>query len=142
LNCCSKLTKHFQVYKCPFSDCKAKYSPDKEGDVKPVNAPAATSSKTPGIKKSWKGKDFREFRPTLTGDQLWASQWLQDFDKDKDTEMLPTAKLRGTIKQIEIWLEDAPDDKIIVFSQFRFFAILVGILLEQRNIDFIYYTVS
>ncbi|KAL2068826.1 hypothetical protein VTL71DRAFT_15164 [Oculimacula yallundae] len=97
---------------------------------------AATRAK----KEVRKGKDIRGFRPTLTPDQKWPLEWLKDFDEDKDVEILPTAKLRGTILQIEAWLREAPSDKIIVFTQFRFFAILVGIMLERKKVKFIYYT--
>jgi hypothetical protein len=117
------------MFICP--RCEGYYN---ETDVKAYHKAAARAKG--GAKKSIrKGKDLRDFRPALCADQIWAQKWLQDFDEDKGIEMLPTAKLRGVVKQVRLWLTEAPTDKIIVFTQFRLFAILVGIVLQRKALD-------
>jgi hypothetical protein len=128
-----------QVSECP--TCRKPYR--KETQVKPYHKVASEPKGASKIKKSLrKGKDARGFRPGLTANQTWALNWLHRFDKNEETEMLPSAKLRGVMDQIKDWIAEAPNEKIVVFTQFRLFAILVGIMLEKRNLGFIYFTVS
>lgn len=44
--------------------------------------------------------------------------------------------------QLESWIHESPDDKIVVFVQWRQLATLVGRKLEDNDIGFVYYTVS
>ncbi|CZT51239.1 uncharacterized protein RSE6_12359 [Rhynchosporium secalis] len=86
--------------------------------------PNKDKSKHKARREVRKGKDARGFRPTLSPEQKWPLEWLKDYDEDNDEEVLATAKLRGTVLQTKVWLKEAPLDKIVVFTQFRFFAIL------------------
>jgi hypothetical protein len=88
-----------------------------------------------------KGKDVRNFRPKFGKKQRCAQIWLSRFDND-EINLLPSAKLRATLEHVLYWLTRAPDDQIIVFSQFRHFQVLLGIALQQHNIPFMYFSVS
>jgi ERCC4-related helicase len=57
-------------------------------------------------------------------------------------EILPCAKLVGVMEQVQDWLHEAPEDKIIIFTQFRHFQTMVGCMLEQKKINFVYFSVS
>ncbi|CZT02727.1 uncharacterized protein RCO7_09355 [Rhynchosporium graminicola] len=105
-----------------------------------IEVPNKDKSKHKARREVRKGKDARGFRPTLSPEQKWPLEWLKDYDEDSDEEVLATAKSRGTVLQTKVWLKEAPLDKIVVFTQFRFFAILVGIMLELKKVKFIYYT--
>jgi len=59
-----------------------------------------------------------------------------------DVELLESAKLKHLTVQLMAWIDEAPLEKIIVFTQFRQSAVIVGRLLEMRNIGFFYYMVS
>ncbi|KAJ3528799.1 hypothetical protein NM208_g10039 [Fusarium decemcellulare] len=50
-----------------------------------------------------------------------------------------SAKLKATMAVILTWLEEAPDDKIIVFVEFTRTAKVLGCILERMGIDFLYY---
>jgi hypothetical protein len=126
-----------QVSECP--ECRTQYR--KETHVKPFHKSASEPKGASRIKKSLKkGKDARGFRPGLAADQTWALAWLHKVDLN-EVDIFPSAKLRGVLDQVNDWIVDAPNDKIVVFTQFRLFAILVGIMLEKRGLGFMYFTV-
>jgi ERCC4-related helicase len=68
-------------------------------------------------------------------------RWLDKIDS-RTIEILPSAKLMGVIDQIQDWIRIAPDDKIIVFTQFRHFQTMVGCMLEKKKLGFVYFSVS
>lgn len=84
---------------------------------------------------------MRGFRPGLAANQISALRWLKAYDEGRSTGLFASAKLRGVVNQIRAWLLEAPLDKIIIFTQFRMFAILVGLALQKKRIGFVYYTV-
>lgn len=55
--------------------------------------------------------------------------------------LFQSAKIKALMDQIMNWLKDAPNDKIIVFTQWRGFAVIIGRSLEDKKIPFVYYTV-
>ncbi|KAK0109738.1 hypothetical protein ONS95_002416 [Cadophora gregata] len=122
-----------------FRLCPHCEEPYKNSDKKHL-LPEVKLSTSKAKKSVRKGKDAREFRPALSPNQAWPLAWLKSFDREKSGAMLPSAKLRGTLEQVETWLEEAPSDKIIVFTQFKLFAIQVGIMLEKKKHKFVYYT--
>lgn len=87
-----------------------------------------------------RGHDDQYFRPSFGPDQRYSQKWLERFDSNQ-IDILPSTKLNGTVEQIKYWVENKPQDKIIVFSQFRHFQILLGIMLSREKIPFLYYTV-
>lgn len=88
-----------------------------------------------------KGKDARGFRPTPALNQFCFTKWLERFDK-REIGLLPSAKLVGTIDTVVEWTKQAPQDKIIVFSQFRHFQVMLGCVLEKEKLKFLYFSVS
>jgi hypothetical protein len=87
------------------------------------------------------GKDARGFRPTPGPNQICFKRWLDKIDCNV-IESLPSAKLMGVMEQIQEWILIAPDDKIIVFTQFRHFQTMVGCMLEKKKRGFVYFSVS
>ena len=134
-----RFTEVRQIYSCP--KCGKGY---KESHRKPYDIPK-TSTKHGGknhtLKQIIKGQDVRLFRPAPPAKQIYAHKWLDLFDEGK-VKLLPSAKLIAVINQIRLWIQEAPDDKIIVFSQFRQFQILIGAACEDLNIAFLYFSVG
>ncbi|KAL6826448.1 SNF2 family N-terminal domain-containing protein [Trichoderma camerunense] len=53
--------------------------------------------------------------------------------------ILPSTKLTAAMAVILTWLEEAPDDKILVFTQWTGAAKMLGLMLQTMNIGFVYY---
>lgn len=129
---------------CLVSKCKKRF---KESDIKHYGAekaklqPVAEPNARSRAKASVKGKDCRAFRPAPGPNQLYTQQWLQKFDAD-EIDLLPSTKLNAAKEQIQYWLDAEPLDKIIVFSQFKHFQILLGIVLQESKIPFLYFSVG
>ncbi|KAH6605377.1 hypothetical protein Trco_007084 [Trichoderma cornu-damae] len=58
--------------------------------------------------------------------------------KDK-IPILPSTKLTAAMAVVLTWLDEAPDDKILVFTQFTGTAKMLGLMLQTLNITFVYY---
>lgn len=120
-------TYMLQTYYCPERGCKGTFDPDR---LKPVKKPKDVAL---SIKK---GRDIYNYLPTLEQ----SSEWLEDFDKGKAS--LPhSSKLEAIRKQIQGWRRRAPKEKIVIFVQWKLMMILVGIMLEEENELFLYYSV-
>ncbi|KAF9872347.1 SNF2 family domain-containing protein [Colletotrichum karsti] len=65
-------------------------------------------------------------------------RFLQISDKKTDIPVTPSAKMTALKETILRWQHEAPDDKIIVFSQFTIVMKIVGRMLEAENIPFAY----
>ncbi|KAF4627636.1 hypothetical protein G7Y89_g10521 [Cudoniella acicularis] len=90
--------------------------------------------------KLWRGKDSRGFRTSLGPNQAYAQYLLDKYDSGELEEFLPSTKVDSDMKKYMEWLSEAPDDKIIVFSQFRFLSIILGIRFEKEKVGFIYFS--
>ena len=67
--------------------------------------------------------------------------WLEKYDADG--EALPTsAKLEALDYQLQTWLQDSPDEKVIIFIQWVQFGTVIGRILEKAKVEFVYLTVS
>jgi hypothetical protein len=82
-----------------------------------------------------KGKDALGFHP-----QIPSNDWLERYDKGL-CPLFESAKVRALMKELKSSLAEAPMEKIIVFTQWRSFTAIVGRILEQEGIGFVYYTV-
>ncbi|KAH7419390.1 P-loop containing nucleoside triphosphate hydrolase protein [Cadophora sp. MPI-SDFR-AT-0126] len=65
--------------------------------------------------------------------------WLREFDAGR-SKMPPSTKLKALENQIRTWMIEAPEDKQIIFTQWRGFAGVVGRVLKEKNIKFVYFT--
>tara|TARA_R110002060_G_scaffold16648_9_gene23119 strand:+ start:286 stop:717 length:432 start_codon:yes stop_codon:yes gene_type:complete len=123
---------------CP--ECSKPYS---ESHVKPLNQPKASGKaggKDPN-ESTRKGKDARGFRPSPALNQFCFAKWLDRID-DRKIKLLPSAKLDAIWDQTAEWIVEAPEDKIIIFSQFRHFQVMIGCMLEKEKQKFLYFSVS
>jgi SNF2 family DNA or RNA helicase len=89
-----------------------------------------------------RGQDILHFRPSPTPNQFCFERWLQQYDEEK-INILESAKLTETMNQVRDCLHKTieENDKIIVFSQFRQFQIMLGAMLAKENIMFVYFSV-
>ncbi|KAI9815366.1 MAG: hypothetical protein M1832_005505 [Thelocarpon impressellum] len=55
-------------------------------------------------------------------------------------DMLPSAKTVAVKRQILEWQRDAPDDKLVIFTQFRLMARILGRVCQAEGWTFVYYT--
>ncbi|KAF7950920.1 uncharacterized protein EAE97_002472 [Botrytis byssoidea] len=82
-----------------------------------------------------KGRDALGFLPRLSV----RSEWLEDFDKG--TVKLPhTPKVEAIKKKLQTWRREAPSDKKVIFVQWKLMMRLTGIMLEEEDFHFLYYT--
>ncbi|KAL3423956.1 SNF2 superfamily protein [Phlyctema vagabunda] len=86
-----------------------------------------------------KGKDALGFEPSTK-----PSEWLAQSDGTKDMPLVPSAKTIALKAKILKWLDEAPCDKvsqkIVIFTQFRLLARIVGRIAEEEHWDYLYYT--
>lgn len=50
-----------------------------------------------------------------------------------DLKLFPSAKLNEALRIVQDWLAEAPDDKIIVFSQWRPYMVMLNTLLKEHE---------
>ncbi len=82
------------------------------------------------------GDDVHSMQPKST---IVASKWLALSDENKDEPLTPSAKTTAAMECIRGWQLEAPNDKILVFSQWAITAKIMGRLLEAAKIKFLYY---
>jgi SNF2 family DNA or RNA helicase len=88
-------------------------------------------------KAAKKGRDTLGFVPRIE----IRSEWLEEFDKGK--ALLPrSAKVEAIRDKLRTWKNEAPSDKVIIFVQWSLMIRLIGIMLEEERVSFIYYVVS
>lgn len=119
------------MIKCPECHCEF----DEDGDLKDANSKGGRLRKSPGSSKK-KGKDFFKFHPHIP-----PSGWLEKSDNGS-ISLLQSAKLRAVLEEVRGWIRDAPEEKGIIFTQWRGFQAIIGRMLEAEGIPFIYYSVS
>ncbi|KAI0534352.1 SNF2 family N-terminal domain-containing protein [Xylaria digitata] len=81
------------------------------------------------------GRDIFEQHPRLTNSQ---SRFLQQCDKDYPKPVVPSAKTIAVTQAILKWQSEAPDDKIIVFMDFKMTGAILGRVLNAEGIKFLY----
>ncbi|RDW69265.1 hypothetical protein BP6252_08285 [Coleophoma cylindrospora] len=80
------------------------------------------------------GRDALGFEPTTRN-----SRWLDQSDADK-APLLPSAKTTALKAKLLKWFHEAPNDKVVVFTQFRLLSKLVGRIAAQEKWEFLYYS--
>lgn len=82
-----------------------------------------------------RGDDFNGYQP-----RGMASVWLATSDQDHvRVPLTQSSKTRAVLEAIECWQKDAPDDKIIVFTQWVMMGKILGRSFEDKGIQFVYY---
>jgi ERCC4-related helicase len=81
------------------------------------------------------GKDVLGLHPKIP-----VSDTLNRYDY-YGSPIYQSRKITAVLDLIEEWRKEAPDEKIIVFTQWRAFAATLGRFLESAKIPFVYYTV-
>jgi SNF2 family DNA or RNA helicase len=82
-----------------------------------------------------RGDDVNSFQPYS---HVGARRFLREADTSPNIPLTPSAKTTATFEAIETWQREAPDDKIIVFCQFVVFAQVLGRVLQDNKITFLY----
>ncbi|KAL7806859.1 SNF2 family N-terminal domain-containing protein [Trichoderma aethiopicum] len=57
----------------------------------------------------------------------------------KGASVVPSTRLTATMAVVLTWLHEVPDDKILIFTQFKATAKVLGCMLRALNIGFVYY---
>ncbi|RDL37275.1 uncharacterized protein BP5553_04708 [Venustampulla echinocandica] len=112
---------------CP--ECQAAFDP--ETSLQSLDSEEYGSRLSSAARK---GKDALKYHP-----RVQRSDWIEQYDKGK-VPLFQSAKIEAVVGQISRWLDDAPTDKIIIFTQWRRFATILGRDLEEKKIPFVYYT--
>ncbi|KAI0965895.1 P-loop containing nucleoside triphosphate hydrolase protein [Xylaria arbuscula] len=82
------------------------------------------------------GLDYFKKHPRLKKSQ---SMFLQKCDQAYPEPVLPSAKTAAVKATILKWHSDAPNDKIIVFMEFKMTGAIIGRMLEAEGIPFLYF---
>ncbi|TGJ80765.1 hypothetical protein E0Z10_g8005 [Xylaria hypoxylon] len=82
------------------------------------------------------GLDSFKKHPKLKKSQ---SMFLQQCDQAHPEPVVPSAKTTAVKATILKWLSEAPDDKIIVFMEFKMTGAIIGRMLEAEGIPFLYF---
>ncbi|KAJ3579053.1 hypothetical protein NPX13_g1515 [Xylaria arbuscula] len=98
-----------------------------DGQAVSVTIPSRTNRRSPG-------DDFNRAEPRKMDS---TSRWLRKCDESGET-MIST-KIRIAVQIIKGWLESAPGDQIVVFTEWIDTARILGRLLNKSNIKFVYY---
>ncbi|KAG8166749.1 hypothetical protein KVR01_002438 [Diaporthe batatas] len=92
-------------------------------------------SETPFIDYFGKGDDAIHFQPK----ENFGASLIRNLDANTGMEIPLSSKMREILEQIQAWQLDAPGDKIVVFFQFIDTQRLMGRVLQDHNIDFLYF---
>jgi SNF2 family DNA or RNA helicase len=82
------------------------------------------------------GSDYSGLQPL--GNEA-SAEFLEECDKNVHLAMAPSAKTVMVKDVILKWQEKVPDDKIIVFTQWVVVGRVIGRMLQQEKIGFVYY---
>ncbi|CZR51826.1 uncharacterized protein PAC_01703 [Phialocephala subalpina] len=119
----------------PCPTCEAPFEQSQVKDYK-VKKSRSSSNDPDSLASARKGKDALNHVPST---QRYS--WLDDYDAGNDIlTAISSTKMRAVEGQIRAWQLEAPDDKIIVFTQWLPFATIIGRVLERLQIKFVYLT--
>ncbi|KAI3553295.1 SNF2 family domain-containing protein [Colletotrichum abscissum] len=86
-----------------------------------------------------RGNDYYGYQQTFDNRQM-TSHFLEISDSMPDVPVTPSAKMTACKETILRWQAEAPNDKIIVFTQFVLVGKILGRMLEAEDIPFVYLT--
>ncbi|KUI63644.1 DNA repair protein rad5 [Cytospora mali] len=105
------------------------------GQAKPYSA-AEHSGEPSGAAPTSKRRQGDDYN----GKQPRSSNMVDLLDRDPTLKVPRSAKVDAVVRQIVAWLNEAPEDKIIVFIQWVELNGILGRLLQEEGIEFLYYT--
>lgn len=82
------------------------------------------------------GDDYYDHKPPLKKE---FTMFLRDSDLTYPEPMVPSAKTTVVKETILGWIAEAPDDKIIIFTQFLEESQIIGRMLQAEGLTFAYY---
>lgn len=82
------------------------------------------------------GRDSFKQHPKLKRSQ---SKFLLQCDQAYPQPVVPSSKTVAVKQAILRWQSEAPDDKIIVFMEFKLTGAILGRMLEAEGIHFLYF---
>lgn len=83
------------------------------------------------------GYDVRDYHPKLKKSEI---RFFHESDRYSPGEPItPSAKATAIKATTLRWLHEAPDDKILIFSQFKKMSVIIGRMLQDEEISFIYF---
>lgn len=100
---------------------------------KSAAAPKGKNAKGKDGKKL--GNDFFNLQPR---GKKHRSRFLEEADKQYPAEFPPSSKTTAIVKAVVKWQNEAPDDKILIFTQFVAENQILGRLLQRKSIRFAY----
>ncbi|KAI0100531.1 SNF2 family N-terminal domain-containing protein [Nemania sp. FL0031] len=142
------LDEHFQserregriIPRCP--DCDAsltEFEPLEESDSDDPDIDDSRSDKTSRrfqLSLPKQGRDSFKKHPKLKKSQ---SKFLRECDQAFPKPVVPSAKTVAVKEAILKWQAEAPDDKIIVFMEFKMTGEILGRMLNAEGIRFLYF---
>ncbi|KAI8624296.1 P-loop containing nucleoside triphosphate hydrolase protein [Xylariaceae sp. FL1651] len=89
-----------------------------------------------GDRKHSPGNDVNGMQPHLkTSDS--GNRWL--WECDKNDQIVPSTKMIVATCLIQAWLVEAPEDQIVVFMEWNMSAKILGRMLDQLEVQYVYY---
>ncbi|GAW25076.1 putative related to protein RIS1 [Rosellinia necatrix] len=120
--------------KCPDCDKRLRDCFDEHSDMKSFMRKTPLRSVT--SKARIQGCDSLEQHPNLRKSQC---KFLHKSDQDYPKPVVPSAKTVAVKEAIIEWQLEAPDDKIIVFTEFKMTGAILGRMLRAEGIQFLYF---
>lgn len=81
------------------------------------------------------GNDFFNLQPR---GKKQKSRFFEDADKQYPAEFPPSSKTTAIVEAVIKWQNEAPGDKILIFTQFIAETRILGRLLQRKGISFAY----
>ncbi|KAJ6444948.1 putative ATP-dependent helicase [Purpureocillium lavendulum] len=119
---------------CPSKNCKESM---RHAEPKETFSVITRDAKQERIRDS--GRDAYNVQISAEGHE--SSCFIASDKESHRFPMLPSSKLTATFAVLSTWLETAPEDKIVVFLQFRIPAKVLGYMLDLAGLreNFLYY---
>ena len=81
-----------------------------------------------------RGDDYNGAQPNIE-----QSAFLADSDRDPSVPLTPSAKTTALKDIVLRFQEEVPHDKIIIYTQWVAMAVIIGRVLEDEKINFVYF---
>jgi SNF2 family DNA or RNA helicase len=137
----SEVERHpdLQFYECPEPSCRKFFVEGQPFEEALEENEEETRSQSGGRPRQKKSKT-RRGRATPEGDLFSGpSGWLSMCMNDPNGYLLPSAKMIALKSQILKWFDQAPSDKILIFTQFRLVVKIIALVCdgeEWGNVSF------